>query len=292
LEGKAGEGETVAGALREAAARLRASGIPEPRRQAASLLAHAVGRDTTFLITHSDDALPAEQLALFRSFVARRAAGEPSQYIRGRQEFYGLDFEVTPDVLIPRPETELLVETALELLKGVRSPYVCDVGTGSGCITVALLGERRDARALALDISPAALRVAERNAARNNVADRARFLVSDCFDALRDTGESFDLIASNPPYVAEAEMETLQREVRDYEPRAALTPGGDGLAVVRRLVADAPRFLKPGGHLLIEIGYGQHERVRSLVDPRAWTLVGIREDLQGIPRTVVLRSAL
>ncbi|HEV2862529.1 MAG TPA: peptide chain release factor N(5)-glutamine methyltransferase [Pyrinomonadaceae bacterium] len=292
MEGKAGEAETVAGALREAAARLRASSVAEPRREAASLLAHATGRDTTFLFTHSDDALSAEQLSLFRSYVARRAAGEPSQYIRGRQEFYGLDFEVTPDVLIPRPETELLVETALELLKDTRSPYLCDVGAGSGCISVALLAERRDARALALDISPAALRVAERNAARNNVADRARFLVSDCFDALRGSDERFDLIASNPPYVAEAEMETLQREVRDYEPRAALTPGGDGLSIVRRLVADAPRFLKPGGHLLVEIGYGQHERVRSLVDPGAWALLGIREDLQGIPRTVALRRRL
>jgi release factor glutamine methyltransferase len=291
LEGRAAKAETIAGALREAAAVLRASGVAEPRREAASLLAHATGRDTTFLVTHSDDELTAEQLALFRSYVARRAAGEPAQYIRGRQEFYGLEFEVTPDVLIPRPETELLVETALELLKGVRSPYVCDVGTGSGCITVALLSERRDAHALALDISPAALRVAARNAARNNVADRVRLLVSDCFGALRGREERFDLIASNPPYVAGGEMETLQREVRDYEPRAALTSGGDGLSVIRRLLVESPPYLKPGGHLLVEIGYGQHERVAALIDPRVWTLLGIREDLQGIPRTVALRLA-
>jgi len=280
----------VAGALREAAAVLSAGGVAEARREARTLLAHATGRDAAYLITHADAPLEPAQLALFRSFVARRAVGEPTQYIRGRQEFYGLDFEVTPDVLIPRPETELLVETALELLKGARSPLVCDVGTGSGCVAVSLLSERRDARAVALDISPAALRVAERNAERNGVSGRFRFLVSDCFDALGDEETAtFDLIASNPPYVAEDEMETLQREVRDYEPRGALTPGGDGLSVIRRLLDEAPRFLKPGGHLVIEIGYGQHERVASLVDPRVWTPLGIRPDLQGIPRTVALR---
>ena len=287
---------TIAGALREAATALRVAGLSEPRREAGSLLSHVLGRDTAFLITHADETLTADELSSLREAVARRAGGEPFQYIAGRQEFYGLEFEVSPDVLIPRPETELLVETALELLKETPSPFVCDVGTGSGCVAVSLLAERRDARAVALDISPAALRVAARNAERNGVSDRVRFLVSDCFGALEnEDGERFDLpfdlIASNPPYVAEDELETLQREVRDYEPRAALTPGGDGLSVVRRLLADAPRYLKPGGHLVMEIGYGQHESVRSLVDARAWTLLGIRPDLQGIPRTVALRRA-
>ncbi len=298
MSGRATDAETVAGALREAAATLGTGGVAEARREARTLLAHALACDAAYLITHADAAVDPERLALFRSFVARRAAGEPTQYIRGRQEFYGLDFEVTSDVLIPRPETELLVETALELLKDTRMPFVCDVGTGSGCVAVSLLAERRDARAAALDISPAALRVAERNAERNGVAERVRFLPSDCFDALEsEEGAAFglpldlpfDLIASNPPYVAEDEMQTLQREVRDYEPRAALTPGGDGLSVVRRLLADAPRYLKPGGHLVMEIGYGQHERVRSLVDARTWAALGIRPDLQGIPRTVALR---
>jgi release factor glutamine methyltransferase len=266
--------------------------VVEARREAGSLLSHALARDRTFLITHADERLTAEQIRSYLSLVERRASGEPLQYIKGTQEFYGLDFEVTPDVLIPRPETELLVETALELLKGTDSPLVCDVGTGSGCIAVSLLHTRPDARAVALDVSPPALEVAARNAARNGVADRITFFVSDCFDALV-SGEHedtrFDLVASNPPYVAEDDLEGLQREVREHEPRVALTPGGDGLSVIRRLVSEAPRHLKPGGYLLIEIGFDQHERVAALIDARVWTLLDIRLDLQGIPRTVALR---
>lgn len=288
------EGESVlnvADALREASEVLRTSGVADARREAGSLLSHALGRDRTFLITHADERLTAEELRSYHSAVARRAAGEPLQYIAGVQEFYGLDFEVNGNVLIPRPETELLVETALEILKGAASPLICDVGTGSGCIAVSMLHERRDARAVALDVSTAALEVAARNAARNGVADRISFLVSDCFDALASSEHAarFDLVASNPPYVAEDDLEGLQREVRDHEPRAALTPGGDGLSVIRRLVAESPRHLKPGGHLLLEIGFDQHERVAALIDPRVWTLLDIHLDLQGIPRTVVLR---
>src|SRR3712207_3507493 len=160
-------GLTIAGALRDASERLRASGVTEPRREAASLLTHALSRDKAFLVTHPDELLTAGQLRSYLSTVERRASGEPLQYIKGTQEFYGLDFEVNESVLIPRPETELLVETALEILKGTDSPLVCDVGTGSGCIAVSLLHARPDARAVALDVSPAALEVAARNAARN-----------------------------------------------------------------------------------------------------------------------------
>jgi release factor glutamine methyltransferase len=283
---------TIADALREAAEALRTSGVAEARREAGSLLSHATARDRTFLITHADERLMAEQLRSFRSLVERRAAGEPLQYIKGSQEFYGLDFEVNADVLIPRPETELLVETALELLKGARSPLLCDVGTGSGCIAVALTHARTDARTYALDVSPAALHVAARNAARNGVAERVTFLVSDCFDAFASEeheGVRFDLIASNPPYIAEDDLEGLQREVREHEPRVALTPGGDGLSVIRRLVSESPRHLKPGGHLVMEIGFDQHECIAALIVPRVWTLLDIRRDLQGIPRTVALR---
>jgi release factor glutamine methyltransferase len=283
---------TIAGALREASARLRDAGLAEPRREAGTLLSHALGRDHAFLITHSDDVLTAAPASRFRAFVERRAAGEPFQYIAGRQEFYGLEFEVNADVLIPRPETELLVEVALELLKGSDAPLLCDVGTGSGCIAVTLLHGREDARGFALDVSRAALAVAARNAARHRVEGRLRLLVSDCFDALRSDDHEeirFDLVASNPPYVAESDLEDLQREVRDHEPRVALTPGGDGLAVIRRLVTEAPHFLKPGGHLLIEIGFDQHERVAALIDPNVWTLLDIHKDLRGIPRTAALR---
>ena len=286
---------TIAEALREAAEALRKSGVDDARREAGSLLSHATGRDRAFLITHADESLTAEQLRSYRSMVERRASGEPLQYIKGAQEFYGLDFEVTPDVLIPRPETELLVETALELLKNTDAPLLCDVGTGSGCIAVSLLHSRHDAHAIALDVSASALEVAARNAARWRVTERISFHVSDCFDALapvEDEGARFDLIASNPPYVAEEDLATLQIEVREHEPRVALTPGGDGLRVIRSLLLDAPRFLNPGGHLLLEIGFDQSEAVGGLIDPRVWRPLDIHKDLQGIPRTVVLRKIL
>lgn len=283
---------TIAEALREASTALRVAGLTEPRREAGTLLSHALGRDQAFLITHADEALTEEQLADFRACVERRAAGEPFQYIAGRQEFYGLEFEVGPEVLIPRPETELLVEKALELLKATDAPLLCDVGTGSGCIAVTLLHERKDARGFALDVSTAALAFAARNAARHGVEERLQLLVSDCFEALRDDEHKemlFDLVTSNPPYIAESDFDGLQKEVREHEPRVALTPGGDGLSVIRRLVAEAAEFLKPGGHLLIEIGFDQHEPVASLIDPTVWTLLDIHCDLQGIPRTVALR---
>jgi release factor glutamine methyltransferase len=292
---------TVADALLRATFTLRKAGLDEARREAASLLSYALGRDSAFLITHADEEVAGAEFARFQRLVARRAGGEPLQYIKGRQEFYGLDFEVNPDVLIPRPETELLVETALELLRETRDPFVCDVGTGSGCIAVTLLHERRDAHALAIDISDAALEVAARNAARHGVGERLTTLASDCFDALKDgTPEAaaadfqteaarFQLIASNPPYVAERDLAGLQREVREHEPRMALTPGGDGLSVIRRLLDEAPQFLARGGHLLFEIGFNQHEAVHNLIDASTWALLDIHRDLQGIPRTVALR---
>jgi release factor glutamine methyltransferase len=288
-ETAAGSSLTVARALAEAAEVLRAGGVDEPRREAATLLSMTTGRDRAYLIAHDDDPLPAEVLSLLRERARRRAAGEPLQYVTGRQEFYGLEFEVTPSVLIPRPETELLVESALELLKGVGAPAVCDVGTGSGCIPVALLRERQDARAVAVDISDAALRVASRNAARHGVAGRLALVASDCFAALDAAAWGFEMIVSNPPYVAEGDVGGLQREVRDHEPRVALTPGGDGLRVIRRLLADSTRFLRPGGHLLFEIGFNQHEAVRRLIDANVWATLDIHRDLQGIPRTVALR---
>jgi release factor glutamine methyltransferase len=286
------ESPTIAEALGAAGRALASAGVPEARREAGSLLSIVLGRDRAFLLTHDDERLSPEQFSHFVRVVERRASGEPLQYIRGSQEFYGLDFEVTPDVLIPRPETELLVETALELLRKEAAPLFCDVGTGSGCVAVSILHELSRARAVALDISTAALAVARRNASRHGVADRLELLVSDCFDALAARSpatQGFDLIASNPPYVAEEALAGLQREVRDHEPRVALTPGGDGLAVIRRLVTESPRFLKPSGYLLMEIGYDQHERVASLLDPNLWTLLDIRPDLQGIPRLVALR---
>jgi release factor glutamine methyltransferase len=166
-------------------------------------------------------------------------------------------------------------------------PFICDVGTGSGCIALTLLCELPGARAVAVDKSAAALEIAKFNAAKLSVADRAALVVSDCFDAL--DAQEFDLIVSNPPYVSESALAGLQREVRYHEPLVALTPGGDGLSVIRRLLADAPAYLKPNGHLLMEIGFDQGKKVRNLIDESVWSLLEVRPDLQCIPRIVVLQ---
>jgi release factor glutamine methyltransferase len=281
---------SIAQALVEATALLRKAGIAEARRDAATLLASLIGRDNTYLIAHAERELSAADVTRYRDFIERRAAGEPLQYIIGHQEFFNLDFTVTPDVLIPRPDTELLVETALDLIDKNEVQSICDVGTGSGCIAVSILYERPRARVVALDISPSALRVARHNATRHGVRERLDLVASDCFAALEQTHARFHLIASNPPYVVEKTIETLQREVREHEPRGALTPGGDGLAMIRRLLAEAHDFLLPRGHLLIEIGFDQHEAVSEIIDKHVWTLLEIHKDIQGVPRTVVLRK--
>lgn len=282
---------SIARALVEAAQILRQAGVPEARREAASLIEHITGHDRTFLITHAETALASSDVRSLRDLVERRAAGEPLQYITGRQDFYGLGFEVTPAVLIPRPETELLVETALELLGETEQPQlICDVGTGSGCIPIAILHERLRVQAVGLDISWPALLVAARNAARHDVRDRLALVTSDCLAALDAQQARFSMLVSNPPYVAEDALRGLQREVRDHEPRVALTPGGDGLRIIRRLINDAPHFLDAGGHLLIEIGFDQHAAVGNLIDSQVWELLDIHKDLQGIPRIVALRK--
>jgi len=280
--------ESIAEALRRASQALDRAGVAEARREASSLLSHLLGKDRTFLISHAEEQLSDSDIRKLADAIVRRAAGEPSQYITGVQDFYGRSFRVTPDVLIPRPETELLIEAALELMKANAS--ICDVGTGSGCIAVTLLCERADARAVALDVSEAALRIARENAREQSVEDRIELMVSDCFDELDATKQQFDLIVTNPPYVAAAALPGLQREVRDYEPLAALSPGSDGLSVIRRLLTDAPAFIRGDGHLVMEIGFDQGEAVSELVNPALWTLKHILPDLQGIPRIVVLQK--
>jgi len=281
---------SIAGAVLEGAAILRRAGIAEPQRDARTLLSHAIGRDQSYTITHRDDLLTKDEADSFRAFIARRAAREPLQYITGHQEFFKLDFEVTPDVLIPRPETELIVEAALELLKDVSAPSIADIGTGSGCIAISLLRELPRAHAIATDVSPAALRLAQKNAQRHGVSDRLSLVQSDCFSRV-DPSEAFSLIASNPPYVADNELESLPPEVRDYEPHSALVCGPDGLAIIRRLLMDAAGFLCANGHFLFEIGFGQSENIRQLIDPETWDLLEIRHDLQDLPRTVVLKRS-
>ena len=283
---------SIGEALRLASQELDHAGVAEARREAGSLLSHVIAKDRTFLISHAEDALSEDELKTFASAVARRATGEPAQYITGTQDFYGRAFRVTSDVLIPRPETELLVEAALKVMNAdanVCDVSVCDVGTGSGCIAITLLCEHERARATAIDISAAALEVARRNACELLVEDRIDLVKSDCFSEL-ENDRKFDLIISNPPYVAAAALPGLQREVRDHEPVIALTPGADGLSVIRRLLTEAPQFLRANGHLLMEIGFDQGEMVQQLVDQNVWTLKDILPDLQCIPRIVVLQK--
>lgn len=270
--------------LQKATETLKQNGIAEPRREANSLLSFALGKDKTFLIAHSDYELSGEEEKRFEKFLRRRANREPFQYITGRQEFYGLDFTVTPDVLIPRPETELIVETAIEILHDKRSPVFCEVGTGSGCISVSILHEVKAARAISLDISAEALKIAALNAARHKVSDRIELKVSDVFSIL--TNEKFDLIVSNPPYIPPGEIENLQAEVRDFEPLTALTDNKDGLSIIEKIINDSPFFLKAGGYLLMEIGFDQSESAREIFAPDKWQDVEFLTDLQGIPRTI------
>src|SRR5262245_56110034 len=284
-------GATIAEALKEAGERLRAASVPNDLLDAQTLLADAGGFDRTYLIINFNQQLSDGILSAFRAMVERRAGGEPLQYITGRQEFFGLDFEVTPDVLIPRPETELIVEEAIRIVQhgGVARPVIVDVGAGSGCIAVALARELSDARLIASDVSEAALRVARRNAARHGLGDRVDFVASDLLDAFAEE-EFADFILSNPPYVSKEEAPSLQREVRDWEPRLALTDSNDGLSLYRRLLKDAPSRLKPGGHLICEMGYTQSEKISAMIDRRVWGGARLLDDLQGIPRTIVLRK--
>jgi release factor glutamine methyltransferase len=282
---------SIAEAIMEASQVLRAAGVPDARREASSLLQAVLQAGQAFLITHSEDPITVEVLAVFRDWTVRRAQGEPLQYISGHQEFFGLDFEVNHDVLIPRPETELLVETSLELIEEAQpAPLICDVGTGSGCIVISLLHKRKNAGAFAVDISPAAIPIALRNARRHQVSERVKFVVADGFTGFRKEGLSFDLIVSNPPYIADKDFRDLQREVRDYEPRVALTSGSDGLRMIHRLLNEASWFLVAGGYLLLEIGYAQLAAVEQLIDARVWTIAAVRNDLQRIPRTLALQK--
>jgi release factor glutamine methyltransferase len=282
---------SIAQAILQGANKLRKAGVPEERREAGSLLMHVLGRDRTYILAHAEDQLTDKQVEAYRESLDARASGKPLQYITGRQEFFGLEFEVTSDVLIPRPETELLIEAALSIISPNKTPFICDVGTGSGCIAITLLHRLPQASGIALDISEAALAVAERNANRHEVRERLSFLASDCFSGLGpEFGNRFDLIVSNPPYVAERAVDGLQREVRDFEPRIALTAGEDGLSIIRRLLGEARNYLKSGGFLIFEMGFDQHAAVTELIEDDHWQLLEVYDDLQGIPRTVALRK--
>ncbi len=271
-----------------AAARLAAAGVDEPRREASLLLEYAIRRDRTFVIAHSEYEPTADELQTFYDFVRRRSGHEPFHYIVGRKEFYGLNFVVRPGVLIPRPETEMLVTAAINELQQHVSPAFCELGVGSGCISSAILFNVRAARCVGLEVSPDALAVARENADLLGVAERCDLRISDRFAALDD--EKFDLIVSNPPYVAAADIPTLQPEVREHEPHTALTDGGDGLSFIHYLAEHAYQYLRPGGLLLIEFGAGQSDAVESIFNDTGWQLQ-IEADMRQIPRMAAARRA-
>jgi release factor glutamine methyltransferase len=313
-------------ALKSGIARLRDAHTPSYTLAAELLLLHVLGRDRTYLYAHPEDAISSGDEERYFALIARRAAGEPTQHLTGRQEFWGLEFEVTPDVLIPRPETEHVIEVALdrlavrELRAGRRNKndgaglLIADIGTGSGCIAVSLAKELPAAQFVATDISASALVVAGRNAARHGVDNRVQFVEANILDrtAVPDvSGEllsdrvvgsepvfatkpgppMFDLIVSNPPYVAKKEAETLAVEVREHEPATALYGGEEGYEFYADLIAQAASHLKSGGILVLELGYNSLAAVQPLLESAPWTNVGVTNDLAGIPRVIAAEKA-
>jgi release factor glutamine methyltransferase len=275
--------------LAEARDRFVRAGIPreEATLDAELLARHVLGCDRATFVTRTRDPLPSAFDRLYATLVERRINREPMAYILGHREFWGLEFEVTPDVLIPRPETELIVEEALAAMPArdaVRR--IVDVGTGSGCLAIVLAIEFSSAQVTATDVSEAALSVAHRNCHRHHVTGRVSLVAGHLLDGVE---HSADVIVSNPPYVPATEAANLQPEVADYEPAAALYAGVDGLGVIRQLLADAPPHLNDGGRLFVEFGLGQEAGIREEARRTGWTVERIRRDLQSIPRVAVLR---
>jgi len=312
----------VRAALKTGIAQLRTANVPSFTLAAELLLLHVIGRSRTWLYAHPEEILSDSAAQRFLDLIARRAAGEPTQHLTGKQEFWGLEFEVTPDVLIPRPETEHLIEVVLDRLavrelRANRPPksdgaglQIADIGTGSGCIAITLAKELPQANFVATDISPAALAVAKRNATRHAVADRIEFSEANLLSPVgaqhaapqrgkiennapailhesRITDHDprlFDLIVSNPPYIGRREADSLAREVRDHEPQAALFGGEEGYELYANLITQSAQHLKPSGILVLELGHNSLEAVRPLLDTSAWTNIGVTNDLAAIPR--------
>jgi len=309
------EEKSVRALLKSGIARLREAQVPSYTLAAELLLLHVLSRDRTWIYSHPEEEISAGDAERFAALIRRRAAGEPTQHLTGKQEFWGLEFEVTRDVLIPRPETEHVIEVVLDRLAirerragrpqktdgdGLR---VADIGTGSGCIAIALAKELPAATFVATDISAAALAVAGRNAARHNLADRVRFIEAHLLEGSGEwrvaSGErkppggriSFDLIVSNPPYVGRREAGTLMREVREHEPGIALYGGEEGYELYADLIAQAAKHLLPGGILVLELGHNSLPAVQPLLDASGWTKVGVTNDLAGIPRVLAAEKA-
>jgi release factor glutamine methyltransferase len=281
-----GRGAPLRRSLADASQILQRAGNKNPAKDAELLLFHATGLSRTDLITQPERQLTAAESTKYRELIARRERSEPIQYITGEREFYGLRLVVTPDVLIPRPETEHLVEAALERIPPNAPFRIADVGTGSGAIAIALAVARPSAKITAVDISPAALEVAKQNASAHQVVERIEFVAANLLDGFESS--NFDMVVSNPPYIASGERETLDAEVREFEPAMALFAGPTGLEIYERLVPQAAHALRPGGWLLLELGVDQHLPLQRLLQD--WKEVSFVPDLQGISRVVVARS--
>jgi len=272
-------------ALTAAIDTLTANAVGSPRMNAETLLMFVLNSDRAYLYAHPEYELTADEQARYDEAIAERSTGKPAQYITGHQEFWGMDLIVSPAVLIPRPETEHVVETVLELARAKQAPRIVDVGTGSGCIALALAAELPSARVEAADISPAALEVARANAHRLQLDHRVIFSQRDLLAGA--PAATYDFVVSNPPYVPASEPEKAQREVREFEPKVAVFAGESGLEVYRRLVPQAREASKPGGWLVVEIGFSLAQAVCELV--KDWAEVRVIPDLQGIPRVVAAR---
>lgn len=295
----------VRSALREGISRLRDANVPSHTLAAELLLMHALGRDRAWIYSHAEFTVSLSDGDRYLALIARRAAGEPTQYLTGKQEFWGLEFEVNPSVLIPRPETEHVIEVALQRLREreVVARYsgetrradirIADVGTGSGCIAIALAKELPAAEIFATDISQAALEVAKRNASRHGAADRIRFVQTNLLDAFQDARSTgyepvrFDLVVSNPPYLAREGAASLPREVREHEPATSLFGGPKGTESYAPLIEQARELLMPGGILVLELGYDSAPRVQSILEgSAAWARIETTNDLASIPRVI------
>jgi release factor glutamine methyltransferase len=274
--------------LTSAIDRLEAAEVGSPRLNAEVLLMFVLGVSRAYLYAHPERELTAEEQARYEEVLAQSATGMPSQYITGHQEFWGLDFVVSPAVLIPRPETEHLVETVLERAREVTRPKIVDVGTGSGAIALSLAHELKGAEVYAVDLSADALETARANAARLQLEGWVKFVESNVLAGLTGVRD-FDFVVSNPPYVGFDEADKVQKSVRDFEPQIAVFAGERGLDVIGPLIAQAFIALKPGGWLAMEIGYSMCDAVTGLLDPAKWDEVTVVPDLQGIPRVVAAR---
>jgi release factor glutamine methyltransferase len=282
-------GVSIDAARRRLAHELRCGGLDAPELDARLLVGHALGLDHAALVTHSDRALTAEEAGVLAALAQRRRAHEPVARILGHKEFWGLPFALNADTLIPRPETESVVEAALAALceRERTALRLADLGTGSGALLLALLSELPQARGIGTDISPAALGCARINAAALGLADRATFVACDYGAALNGP---LDLIVANPPYVARADIAALQAAVRDFDPARALDGGPDGLAAYRAIAPQAQRLLAPNGILVVELGFGRLAAVRSIFAAAGLAPVAVRHDLSGVDRALVARA--